>query len=40
MGKALAESFVQSNHLFMDHQGFIYLIGSINGLDILRFEGM
>jgi hypothetical protein len=34
------EIFAQSNDVFVDHQGFIYLIDRINGLDILRFEGM
>jgi hypothetical protein len=33
------EQYAQSNDLFVDERGFIYLIDRISGFDILRFKG-
>jgi hypothetical protein len=33
------ERFAQSNDVFLDDRGLIYLIDRVRGLDILRFEG-
>ena len=36
---ASGERYAQSNDLFVDERGFIYLIDRIRGFDILRFKG-